>query len=210
MIELLASQIGSIVLALLAGAGGSALLELIWRPRRAKRRVARLLNAEIAQNTQLLALKAAMARIHPSTLGPGFRLSRLVWDAATDAVPELPEDVLREVIALYSSYEEINRDAASIESMIDAGETRAGDDLRSTRIAQQVVIAMGVLNEQVIRASERGRVVSNALRGVVGEVGVDPTIKSDAEYEKKALQLIEQRSVGRSNQLPNDPDPTAG
>jgi hypothetical protein len=179
------------------------LLEFIWRPRRAKRRVAKLLNAEIAQNTQLLALTAAMGRLDPNRLGPGLRVSRLVWDAASDAVTELPEDALREVIALYGSYEEINRDAGSIAAMIDAFETRSGDDLRSARLADQVSVALGVLNEEVSRARDRGRVVSSVLREVVGQAGPDPTIRSDAEYEAKAMRLIALRSRPRNPDLPS-------
>ena len=52
------SGAGTIALALLAGAGGSALLELLWRPRRDRRRAAAIIVAEVALNTELLLLQA--------------------------------------------------------------------------------------------------------------------------------------------------------
>jgi hypothetical protein len=54
----LAGSTGTIILAVLAGAGGSALLELLWKPRRDRRRAASLLIAEVAMNTELLLLQA--------------------------------------------------------------------------------------------------------------------------------------------------------
>lgn len=50
----LAPGLGIIVIAVLSGAGGSALLELIWKPRRDRRAAAALLYAEILQNSQMV------------------------------------------------------------------------------------------------------------------------------------------------------------
>lgn len=193
--EWIAGELGSIALALLAGAGGSALLELIWRPRRIKRRVARLLAAEIAMNTQLVALTAAMMKVQPPKMGPGFRVSMLVWDAARESVTELPDAELREVIALYGSYHEINRDAETIDALMDSAEGLEPNSSRRVLIQRQLIEVTGVLYDSVVRARDRGRGLITALRATSGQRGPDPSVKSDAEYEVIAQKLFEKRTA---------------
>lgn len=98
----LAGGAGTILLALLAGAGGSALLELIWKPRRDRRRAASLLVAEVAMNTELLLLQAHARFKNPTGIPADLRLATIGWEAAGELVSELPTQLLRKLVILYS------------------------------------------------------------------------------------------------------------
>jgi hypothetical protein len=105
----LASSIGTIGLAILAGAGGSALLELLWKPRRDKRRAATLLLSEIALNTELLLLHAHVRQTEPGRIPADLRMSVMAWNATADLVSELPGKIIRDLVVLYNRYDSLNR-----------------------------------------------------------------------------------------------------
>ncbi len=111
--EWLSGGAGTVLLAILAGAGGSALLELLWRPRRDRRRAAVLLTAEVAMNTELLLLQAHARQLNPRGVPSDFKMSTIAWDAASNLVSELPSRLLRKVVLLYGQYDAINRNVAS-------------------------------------------------------------------------------------------------
>src|SRR5438067_1384586 len=100
----LTSAAGTIVLAIVSGAGGSIVLELIWKPRRDRRRAASLLVAEVALNTELLLLHAHARTFAPKSIPADLSMSTLAWDAAAPLVSELPRERLRAVVTLYNRY----------------------------------------------------------------------------------------------------------
>jgi hypothetical protein len=107
-VEWLAGAAGTILLALLAGAGGSALLELIWKPRRERKRAASLLLAEVALNTQLLLMQAHARFADPTGIPADLRFSLIGWEAAGPRVGELPSELLRKIVLLYNQYRSLN------------------------------------------------------------------------------------------------------
>jgi hypothetical protein len=108
----LASGSGTILTAILAGAGGSALLELLWKPRRDKRRAATLLLAEVALNTEVLLLHAHARTSAPKQIPADLRMSTMAWDATANLVSELPPKFIRKVVVLYNRYHSLNRQIA--------------------------------------------------------------------------------------------------
>src|SRR2546430_13659585 len=82
--------LGAVLLALLGGVVGSALLELWWRPWRTRRRVAALPAEEGNLNAQLLKLHAERRPPHPGRIALDFLLSHLAFDAVARAEGELP------------------------------------------------------------------------------------------------------------------------
>ena len=166
----------------------------MWRPRRAKRRVAALLAVEVAQNTGLLSLQAAMMQLEPQRFGPGFHLSALVWDAAKTSVTELPESELRDVLLLYGTYESINRDAAVIDGLADEIASRDPNDRQQKVLATQAIGALQLLREQVIDGRRRGHALVLRLRKLGGLVGPDPQLGSDEAYLAQARSLVASRT----------------
>jgi hypothetical protein len=104
----LAPGLVTVLLALFGGAGGSLLLDLWWKPRRTRRRVAALLMHEINVNVQAMAVHAYLREGHPRQVSADFRLSRLAFDALAAEVAELPPMVAADVIVLYHHFEHLH------------------------------------------------------------------------------------------------------
>jgi hypothetical protein len=105
----LSSSAGTILLAMLAGAGGSVLLELLWRPRRDRQRAAGLLTAEVALNTELLLLQAHARQADRFGIPADLRMSVMGWHAVAALVSELPFAENRALIHIYNQYDALNR-----------------------------------------------------------------------------------------------------
>jgi hypothetical protein len=103
------SGVGTILLAILSGAGGSALLDLYWKPRRDRRRAAALLHADIVMNMQLIQFHSHLRKNAPRTIPMDLKLSRLGFDTAGNIISELPTELLRPVVLLYSRIDDLNR-----------------------------------------------------------------------------------------------------
>ena len=100
--------IGTAVLAIISGAGGSALLELYWKPRRDRRKAAALLLSEVLLNTDLALLQAHFREKFTRKIPGDVSFSHLAWDATTDLLRELPADLLKQILLLYVRYEQLN------------------------------------------------------------------------------------------------------
>jgi hypothetical protein len=107
-LEKLAPGLVTVVLALFGGAGGSLLLDMWWKPRRVRRRVAALLMHEVNVNTQAMAVHTYLREQHPRQVSADFRLSRLGFDAVASEIAELPPQVASDVIVLYHHFEHLH------------------------------------------------------------------------------------------------------
>ena len=96
------------LVAIVSGAGGAALLEVWWKPRRDRTAVARILLAEIQNNTHLLQAQVARRATEPKNVPPDLLMELAGWDAAASLVAELPADELKSVLLLYSRYRHLN------------------------------------------------------------------------------------------------------
>lgn len=108
-ISALLPGVGTILLAILSGAGGSALLDLYWKPRRDRRRAAALLHADIIMNMQLIQLHAHLRKNAPRRIPQDLKLSRLGFDTAGEIISELPTELLRPLLLLYNRIDDLNR-----------------------------------------------------------------------------------------------------
>jgi len=101
--------VGTVLLALFGGAAGSVVLELWWKPRRTRRRVAALLVEELNLNAQMIQTYIQVLRRDPGSISPDFELSRLALDAVAQEVGELPPTVAGHVILAYHHFESLPR-----------------------------------------------------------------------------------------------------
>ena len=108
VVQILLPGVGVVVLAMLSGAGGSALLELYYKPLRERKRAARLLLSEILLNTDLALLQANARDRAPKKIPADFDFSKLAWNAAAGLLSELPLDLLKRVVLLYNRYDSCN------------------------------------------------------------------------------------------------------
>jgi hypothetical protein len=97
---------------LFGGAGGALLLDVWWKPRRARHRTSVLLRAEIAVNRR--AIEDAMPETGADVqIVENFSLPVVGWDAVAGEVGELPIALAQDVIALYHLYAKIRGAYAS-------------------------------------------------------------------------------------------------
>ena len=108
LVQTLLPGVGTMLLAVLSGAGGSALLELYYKPRRDRKRAASMLLAEILCNTELALLQTRVRKSAPRSIAADFSFSRIGWDAAAPTVNELPPDVVKQIVLLYVRYKSCN------------------------------------------------------------------------------------------------------
>lgn len=118
-LSILAPGIGTVALAVLSGAGGSALLELWWKPRQARRKVATLLFMEMIFNTDYLLLQAHWREKKPLNIPDDFALSMLAWEAAIADLKDLDVETMRAVHRLYNRYAALNGYVAKFGVVLD-------------------------------------------------------------------------------------------
>lgn len=133
--------VGTAFLAIISGAGGSALLELYWKPRRDRQKAAALLLAEILLNTDLALLQAHARVKTPRTIPADFAFSSLAWDATTDLLRELPPDLVKRILLLYRRYQHLNFCVNEY--------AKTMDELPSWSDPHQIAILKGHLNSTI-------------------------------------------------------------
>jgi hypothetical protein len=93
---------------MLSGAGGSALLELYYKPRRERWRASALLLSEVLLNTDLALAEAAARFDNAKKLPADFSFSLMAWDVVAPRLSELPPELLKRVLHLYNRYRTCN------------------------------------------------------------------------------------------------------
>lgn len=153
----LANGSQNVIIALLAGAGGSALLEVFWRPRRERRRAAALLLTEIAQNTELLILQSHARLQNMWSIPADLRASVFVWDAASDKLGELPLAVMRDVAALYAQYHSLNSNVVLFGEALDRYNAATPGSKASQSLETDLLNTITVINTGIDKMIDRGQ-----------------------------------------------------
>jgi len=96
------------LLAIISGAGRSALLELYYKPRRERRKAAALLAAEIGTNAELILLHSHFRKTNPRRIPRDFHFSKAAWEIAAPLLGELPPDLLKKLLLLYARFDAAN------------------------------------------------------------------------------------------------------
>lgn len=191
----IAGSAGTVTLAILAGAGGSALLELLWRPRRDRRRAASLLLAEVAMNTELLLLQAHARFDNPTGIPTNIRLSTIAWKAAGELVSELPTALLRKIVLLYNQYDSLNY---YVQSFAEALQERDATTANSTgRASAETMLAMIVdgFNIGIDAAIARGQEVLPDLVDLALVRESEDAKQETIDYAARAAQAIAERNA---------------
>lgn len=155
--------IGTALLAIVSGAGGSALLELYWKPRRDRQKAAVLLLAEILVNTDL-ALLQAHARVKlPRNISSDLSFSRLGWDATTDLLRELPPDLVKRILLLYKRYDYLNFCVGEFSKTFDELHAVRNDPQREKVLRDHLASTVDAFNIALDKAIDTGKEIAPQL-----------------------------------------------
>ena len=172
----LSNSAGSILLSVLAGAGGSVLLELLWRPRRDRRRAASLVLTEVAFNTQLCLLQTHARTMGSSLVPADFSMSTMAWDAAGNLLSELPTALLRELILVYNQYRSLNDHVKAFADAINVHDAAdRGTDLWLKK-TQQMKVTIDVFNSGVDATIRNGQKLLPQLTILAGFKETDKSV----------------------------------
>ena len=206
--------VGTAALAIISGAGGSALLEIFWKPRRDRRKAATLLAAEIGLNTELAILQAH-ARWRARRKIPGdLSFSRLAWDATTDLLRELPPDLLKRILLLYTRYEHLNYCVEDYGKTVDELQTAKNDPHRENILKHHLNSTIDVFNTALDTTIDSGKEIMPLL---LKAAGIKETKDKNAprDYAKDVDKLLREReerirALGAMDRAPEtsagDPD----
>jgi hypothetical protein len=192
------AAVATVLLAILSGAGGSALLELYYKPRRDQRRAAKLLLTEVLMNTDYGLLQAHARWKAPKKLPGDFVFSTLAWDAAAEQVSEVPTELLKPLIILYNRYQHCNHAVAMYgDSVKQLKALPPGVSPRRTELEAFLDSTVDVFNTGLDHAIDDGRKVLPELLRLAGirERGKGKTATRDyqkvvdAHYAERAARL---------------------
>jgi hypothetical protein len=147
--ELIAQSLpglGAALIAIISGAGGSALLELFWKPRQQRRKTATILMADILLNTELLLLQAHARTKNPKRIPDDFNVSLMGWDAASESLRELPAGLIKSLVLLYNRYRYLNATAQNFGKLLDQYELLPDTDPRKLRLQRNLDVYIDVFN----------------------------------------------------------------
>jgi hypothetical protein len=194
----LLEALGTVALALLSGAGGAALLDLYYKPRRDCKKAATLLLAEILINTELLLLQAHARAKNPRGIPGDFKMSTLAWDTAAPVLAELPAPVLKSALVLYNRYHYLNncvalyKDAlADIERHPPGPHGGTGVDARA-KAERQADLVLDVFNTGIDAAIDHAKELTPLVFALAK---IDPTAPppEQADFQGKVDKLFAER-----------------
>jgi|SRR4051812_27339000 len=141
----------------LSGAGGSALLDLWWKPQRERKKAAGLLLADVLLNTELLIAQAHARFKNPNSIPADFELSVLGWESASNSLSELDAETLKSLVLLYHRYRYLNKCVFLYAEALRERDATAVDDARRPRMERQLDLAIDVFNTAIDSAIEQGK-----------------------------------------------------
>lgn len=191
----LAEGAGSILLALLAGAGGSALLELLWRPRRDRRRAASLIVAEVAMNTELLLLQAHARKLNPTGIPSDLQLSTLAWAAAGELVSELPASLVRKLVLLYNQFDALNAHVQAFGTALRERDATTSGSREREKAETMLAGIIDVFNTGIDSTLDRGQEVIPELADLALVKETEEQKRQVVDYAALAAKAISERNV---------------
>ncbi len=180
------------MLAIISGAGGSALLELYYKPRRDRRKAATLLAAEISTNAELLLLHAEFRKTNPRKIPRDFQLSKSGWDIASQLLAELPPDLLKKVLVLYARIDSLNDAVLLYENAVREIQALAKDSPGLPKAQNYANTIIDVFNTGVDHAFDSAKGV---LPGLIELAKIPKKLRKEPvnDYEARVKAMMSER-----------------
>jgi hypothetical protein len=189
------AAVGTVLLAILSGAGGSALLELYYKPRRDLKRVCVVLYAELLQNAQMILLWAHTRKTNPKAIPSDFQLSVFGMEVVSDLLRELPAHELQEVLLLYSRFEASNQMVAEFASALDQYDGLSDDAPRKKKTERLLDTVIDSFNTGLDSAFEQTKRVLPRLMELGGIKEEKDPNELPPDYEDKVRQHLAEREL---------------
>lgn len=186
--------LGTIALAILSGAGGSALLELIWKPRRDKRRVAGTLLGEILVNTELAIFWVHARQKKPRSIPSDLHFSLIGWHAVGTLVSELHPDLVKSILLLYRRYEHLDFCVAEYGRVLDEIQRLEPGSKRETYLKGQIDSTIDVFNTSVDTVFDQGKTLAGKLLPIAGLKNNDEAPAPARDYGADVDKLLAERA----------------
>ena len=185
-----------VLLAIVSGAGGSALLELYYKPRRDRRKAARLLATEININAELVLLQSQLRKKTPRIIARDFHLLTNAWQSAAGAVAEFPPGLLKQVQLLYAWFERINENVLLYADAQSELEDLSADSTKTRRLKTYLNTIIDVFNIGLDDAFDLAKTV---LPELLDLAHIPKRSRKEAvnDYEVKVQALL----AGRAERL---------
>jgi hypothetical protein len=187
------ATLGAVLLAILSGAGGSALLELYWKPRRDRRRAASLIQAEVLLNAQLILLQAHARQQKPRAIPRDFRMSHMAWDASSSIVSELDPGVLKRLVLLYNRFETVNELVPLYADASDQLDACAADAPKRPKLTKYVNSIIDVFNTTLDSAFDDSKVLLPSLLSAAGIPLDEGDSGPTRDYASDVRKLLSER-----------------
>ncbi len=156
-LEVLLPGLGTALLAILSGAGGSALLDLWWKPRRERRKAGGLILADVLLNTDLLLLQAHARSKNPRSIPADFEMSLLGWESASGVISELDAELLKSLVLLYHRYRYLNKCVGLYSDGLRELDSMPQTDQRYPRVKRHLDLTIDVFNTAIDEAIDHGK-----------------------------------------------------
>ena len=171
-------------------------MELLWRPRRDKKRAAALICAEVALNTEILLLQAHAREVNPRGIPSDLRMSTIAWDAASGIVSELPHNTVRGLVQLYNKYRALNLHIEGFGEHLAALKKSAPGSKAYADAETMVARIIDVFNSGLDSTLSSGQ---EMLPELVTLAGIKETSEEKAKvpnYRDVALEHMAKRAAG--------------
>jgi hypothetical protein len=193
-VDKLLPGLSTVLLAIISGAGGSALLELYYKPRRDRRRAAGLLLAEILLNTDLALLQAHARWKAPKKIPSDFSFSLMSWDAAAPLLSELPLDLLKRTVLLYNRYQACNQAVQSYSKTLDDRNALPKDaEDRRKQLEGFLKSTIDVFNTGLDHSIDDGKELLPKLLGLSGTKEKGDQEKAVKTYQQRVDEFLAER-----------------
>ena len=160
------TQLSPVLQGLFGGAGATLLWELILRPARARRAVARVLAEEVSLALESCAAGRLQLNLTPRAIPGDFQISTLAFNAISSDLGELPSELIGETVLLYHHIGLVNAIPKTFGESLDkwtalavVGDTEERQSLRR-ELDQTLIVYRGSLEKLV----ERCNAISPKLR----------------------------------------------
>lgn len=193
LVSVLIPGLGTALIAIISGAGGSALLELYWKPRRDRRRAAALIHADIILNMQMILFHAELRKNAPRKIPQDLKLSRLGYDTAGEMVSELPTDLLRPVVLLYNRIDDLNRNVDLYSKALDEFDTLDPSSPRREKLQHYMNSIIDVFNTGMDKAWDTCKLVGGQIEKLA-RIKVDKN-EPRRDFSAEAKTLLRERQL---------------
>lgn len=187
--------LGTVALALLSGAGGAALLDLYYKPKRDRRKAAVLLYSEIILNADFCILHAHWRKHFPRQIPGDFTLSRLAFDAAIGGLSELPAPLVRKLVLLYNRVDLINKFVPMYSDAVDARDSLNPEDARRSSAERYCNTILDAFNTTIDKVFEESKEVLPEL------IALGKIVEKEDKAVESHQERVDQHFIEREKRL---------